>query len=96
MLCMLMLGHFWFSVVTFVTLKTIQKIKKKKKRKKFILADLVYKTRWKQRFPMDLRPLVEGCITNFGIFLDVLSFSVLDDFFRFFKQFGFLGVLGLP
>ena len=32
---------------------------------------------------MDYRPLVEGCIANFGIFLDFLSLCVLDDFFRF-------------
>ena len=45
---------------------------------------------------MDLRPLVEGYIANFGISLDVLSFCVLDDFFRFSKKMGFLGILGPP
>ena len=39
---------------------------------------------------------MDGCIANFGIFLDVLSFSVLDDFFVFFNKFGFLGILGPP
>ena len=33
---------------------------------------------------MDLRPLVEGYIANFGISLYFLSFSVLDDFLRFY------------
>ena len=46
---------------------------------------------------MDQRTLVEGRIGNFAIFLDVLSFCVLDVFFSsFFKQFGFLGILGQP
>ena len=55
----------------------------------FFLADFACKKRWKPRFPMDQRPLVEGRIANCGIFLDFLSFCVLDDFFQFFKQFGF-------
>ena len=38
---------------------------------------------------MDERPLVEGYIANFGISLDVLSFCVLDDFFRFSKKWVF-------
>ena len=33
---------------------------------------------------------------NFGIFLDFLSFCVLDDFFPFFKKIGFWGILGPP
>ena len=37
----------------------------------------------KPRFPMDYKPLVKGRIANFGIFLDFLSFCVLDDFFCF-------------
>ena len=45
---------------------------------------------------MDKRPLVEGCIANFGIFLDVFEFCVLDDFFPFFKNIGFWGILGPP
>ena len=43
--------------------------------------------------PMNKRSLVEGRITNFGIFLDVfLSFCVVDDVFRFSKKMCF-GVL---
>ena len=38
---------------------------------------------------MDWRPLVKGRIANFGIFLDILSFCVLDDFFLFSKKIGF-------
>ena len=38
---------------------------------------------------MDERLLGEGPIVNFGIFLDILSFCVLDDFFRFSKKSGF-------
>ena len=38
---------------------------------------------------MDLRPLVEEHIANFGIFLDFLSFSFMDDFFRFSNNLGF-------
>ena len=40
----------------------------------FFPADFAYKTRWKPRFPMDLRPLVNGRIANFGIFLDIFEF----------------------
>ena len=44
----------------------------------------------KPRFPMDWRPLVEGLIANFGLFLDILlSFSVFDDFFSFSINSGF-------
>ena len=32
------------------------------------------KTWWKPHFPIDQRPLVEGCIANFGIFLEVFEF----------------------
>ena len=45
---------------------------------------------------MDERPLVEGYIANFGISLDVLSFCVLDDFFRFSKNLGFWVFLVYP
>ena len=38
------------------------------------LLILPYKTWWKPRFPMELRPLVEGRIANFGISLDVFGF----------------------
>ena len=40
-------------------------------KKSFFLMILPYKTWWKPRFPMDLRPLVEGRIANFGISLDI-------------------------
>ena len=53
----------------------------------FFFADFLYKTWWKPRFPMDKRPLVKWYIANFGISLDVLSFSVLDYFFRLFFHF---------
>ena len=43
----------------------------------------------KPRYAMDQRPLVEGRIANFGIFLDFSSFRVLDDFFHFSKKLGF-------
>ena len=45
---------------------------------------------------MDKRPLVEGLMANFGISLDVLSFSVLDYFFRFKFFFGFCVFLVHP
>ena len=45
-----------------------------------------------KRFPIDKRPLVEGRIAYFGIFLVVLSFCVSDDFFHFSNNSGF-GVL---
>ena len=45
---------------------------------------------------MDKRPLVEGCIANFGISLDIFEFCVLDDFFRFSKKSGFLVFLVHP
>ena len=38
---------------------------------------------------MDSRPLVEGYKAIIGISVDILSFCVLDDFFRFSKNFGF-------
>ena len=44
------------------------------KNKLFCLLILFYKTWWEPRFPMDKRPLVEGCIANFGIFVDVFEF----------------------
>ena len=45
-----------------------------KQKKSFFWRILPYKTWWKPRFPMDQRPLVEGSIANFGIFLDVFQF----------------------
>ena len=39
---------------------------------------------------------MEGRIANFGIFLDLFEFCVLDDFFLFFKKIGFGGILGPP
>ena len=48
----------------------------------------------KPRFPMDKRPLVEGRIANFGIFLDVFEFLHFGWFFPFFKKIGFWGILG--
>ena len=50
----------------------------------------------KPRLPMDKRPLVEGRIANFGIFLDVFEFLCFGYFFPFFKKFWFLGILGPP
>ena len=47
---------------------------------------LPYKTWWKPRFPMGYRPLFEGRIANFGIFLEVFV-----DFFSFSKKIRFLG-----
>ena len=47
------------------------------------------KKQWKPRFLMDQRPLVKRSIANFGIFLCMLSFCVLDDFFCFLKKFSF-------
>ena len=57
---------------------------------------LSYKSWWKPRFPMDQRPLVEGHIANVGIPLDVFEFLQFIWFFPFFKNFGFLGILGPP
>ena len=45
----------------------------------------------KQRFPMDKRPLVEGRITIFGIFLDVFEFLRFRWFFSFFQKYWVLG-----
>ena len=56
------------------------------------LMMLPYKTRWKPRFPIDYRPLVEGGIANFGIFRDVFDFLMIFPL----KKKGFLGILGLP
>ena len=50
---------------------------------KFSLMIFPCKTWGKPCFPLDQRPLVEGCIPNFGISLEVLSFCVSDDFFLF-------------
>ena len=54
------------------------------------------KTWWKPRFPMDYRPLVEGRIANFVIFLDVSDFLRFLWIFLFFKKIRFLGILGPP
>ena len=59
------------------------------------LADwliLPYKTWWKPRFPMDYRPLVEGCIANFGIFLDIFEFLSFGRFFSVFSKNSGFGV----
>ena len=45
---------------------------------------------------MDYRPLVEGRIANFVIFLDVFEFLCFWCFFPFFKKIGFWGILGPP
>ena len=42
------------------------------------------------------RPLVEGYITNFGIYLDFFEFLRFGWFFPFFKKLGFLAILGPP
>ena len=57
---------------------------------------LPYKTWWKPRFQMDQRPLVKGCIANFGISLDNFEFLRFGLFFPFFKKIGFWGILGPP
>ena len=50
-----------------------------------------------RNYAYDERPLVKGPITNFGIFLDFLSFFSSDDFFPFFKKkYGFLALLVHP
>ena len=45
---------------------------------------------------MDYRPLVEGRIANFSIFLDVFEFLRFGWFFHFFKKIWFSGILGPP
>ena len=52
------------------------------------------KTWWKPCFPMDKRPLVEGRIANFGIFLDVFHFLRFGWFCPFLKKIVFWGILG--
>ena len=52
----------------------LSKIAKHIKNVFFVVGDFAYKTRWKQPFPMDSRPLVKRRIANFGIFLDVFEF----------------------
>ena len=68
----------------------------KQKNEIFFWLILPYKTRWKPGFPMNKRPLVTGCIANFGIFLEVFEFLSFGWFIQFFKQFGFLGILDPP
>ena len=43
--------------------------------KKVFFMILPYKTWWKPHFPNGYRPLVEGRIANFGIFLEFLRFG---------------------
>ena len=58
---------------------------------------LPYKTRWKPRFSMDTRPLVEGLVVNFGIFLDVFEFLRFGCFFfRFSNNLVFWVILVHP
>ena len=45
---------------------------------------------------MDKRPLVEGRIAYFGIFLDVFEFLRFEWFFSVKKKKRFLGILGPP
>ena len=61
----------------------------------FVLI-LPYKTWWKPRFPIDLRPLVKGYIANIGISLDVFEFARFLRFFPFKKKCWFSGILGPP
>ena len=61
-------------------------------KKKFFLLIFPFKTGWKPRFPMDLRPLVKGRIANFGIFLEIFEFFCFGYFFSVFqtiKVFGY-------
>ena len=49
----------------------------------------------KPLFPMDKRPLVQGPIANFGIFLDVFGFFAFQIILSIFqKKISFLGILG--
>ena len=66
-----------------------------KQKKIFFWLILPYKIRRKPGFPMDKRPLVEGHIVKFSIFLKKIVFAFLW-FFQFFKHFGFFGILGPP
>ena len=50
----------------------------------------------KPLFPMNYRPLVEGCIANFCIFLDFFEFLRFGSFFRFSKKLGFWVFLVRP
>ena len=57
----------------------------------FFLLILHYKTWWKPRFQMDLRPLVKGRIANFGISLDDFEFLRFGWFFSVFQKNWVLG-----
>ena len=76
-------GKKWYQIGTFLFGSGL---KSPNKKNRFFWLILPYKTRWKPRFPIDQRPLVEGRIANFVIFLNVFEFL----------RFGFLGILGAP
>ena len=84
-------GKKWSQIGTFLFGCGLKSPKKKKKNTDFALQNKVETT-----LPMDQRPLVKGCIANFGICQFFFSFCVLDDFFLFYKQFRFWGILGPP
>ena len=80
-------GKKWSQIWTFLCGSGL---KSPRQKKNVFLLILPYKTCWKPRFPMDERPLVEGYIANFGIYLDVFfKFFLFDDFFPFSKNLGF-------
>ena len=55
-------------------------------KKKFFFADFVLQNMVETTLTDGLVTSGERSIANFGIFLDFLSFCVLDDFFRFSKN----------
>ena len=59
----------------------------------FVVADFALQNMVEATLPNGLRPLVEGRIANFGIFLDVFEFLHFGLFFLFFKKIGFWGIL---
>ena len=65
------------------------------KKVSFLLI-LPYTIWWKPRFLMDQRPLVEGCIANFCISLDVFELFCFGLFFPFIFFVLFLCILGPP
>ena len=84
-------GKKWSQIYTFLFGSGL---KSPNKKNSFFLADFALQNMVETTLPDGLE--TSGQRANIGISLGVLSFCVLDDFFRFIKKIGFLGILGHP
>jgi hypothetical protein len=65
-------------------------------KKRFFFADFALQNMVETTLPDGIETSGQRAYCYVGISQDVLSFCVLDDFFRFSTKIGFLGILGPP